>query len=192
MIEIRWHGYGGQGSVTAAKLAASASLREGKHFQAFPEYGPERRGAPLQAFTRIDEAPIRIFSHVVTPDIVMVMNYTLIGKAPITDGLNDNGLIIANFSDSPEQLRTRLALEEGYAKIWTVNATEIAQKILHRPIPNTTMLGALVRATKFVSMNTMISEINDELGARYGKEVVEANVNAFKQGYELAVEEGRR
>jgi len=190
MLEIRWHGYGGQGAVTAAKLAAAASLREGKHFQAFPEFGPERRGAPLQAFTRIDDSPIRIFSNVVNPDVVVIMNYTLIGKIPVTDGIKDDGIIIANYFEKPDKLRVRLGLDEDIAKIWTVNATEISQKILHRPIPNTTMLGALTKASKFVSYKTMLETINEAFLEKYNQDVAELNKNAFKEGYELVLEEG--
>jgi pyruvate ferredoxin oxidoreductase gamma subunit len=130
MLEIRWHGRGGQGAVTASKVLASTALRDGKYFQAFPEYGPERRGAPVQAFTRISDEPIKLFSQVTNPKIVIIVDNSLIGKAPLTAGLPEDGIILANFDGKPAELRAKLGLDADPklkgCKVYTVAATSIA------------------------------------------------------------------
>ena len=181
MIEIRWHGRGGQGAVTAAKVLAATALREGKQFQAFPEYGPERRGAPVQAFTRISDGPIKMFSHVTDPNIVVLLDSSLIGKVPLTEGLDADGVLIANYEGTPAELRERLGIQGR--KVFTVNATEIANKTLGRPITNTTMLGALVRATGVVSLDELLAEVRSMFG-KFKGDIVDKNVAAVRAAYE--------
>lgn len=178
MLEIRWHGRGGQGVVTAAKLLASAALREGKYFQAFPEYGPERRGAPVQAFTRIDDEPIRVFAHITAPNVVVVLDDTLLGKVPVTDGLDGDGVLVANYPGSPADLRRKLGLEGG--RIYTVDALRIANDTLGRPITNTPMLGALLRAVAAVRLDNLV----EELGDKFKGATAESNVAAVRRAYE--------
>ncbi|MDA8188707.1 MAG: 2-oxoacid:acceptor oxidoreductase family protein [Dehalococcoidales bacterium] len=182
MLEIRWHGRGGQGAVTAAKLLASAAMSAGKNFQAFPEYGPERRGAPVQAFTRIDDDPIRIFSAVNEPDIVVVLDSTLIGKVPLASGLSENGILLANFDGSPEELRSKVGLEGG--KVYAVNATSIAVETMGKAITNTPMVGALVRVSGVLSIDQVIDEVRAMFGDKLKASLVEANVSALRRAYE--------
>ncbi|MHB1004298.1 MAG: 2-oxoacid:acceptor oxidoreductase family protein [Chloroflexota bacterium] len=178
MLEIRWHGRGGQGVVTAAKLLAASALREGKYFQAFPEYGPERRGAPVQAFTRIDDEPIRVFAHVTAPNVVVVLDDTLLGKVPVTDGLGENGVLVANYNGSPAALRAKLGLRGG--RIFTVNASKVATETMGRAITNTPMIGALLRAVPAVGVDHVI----EELGEKFKGYLGEINVAAIKRAYE--------
>ena len=181
MLEIRWHGRGGQGVVTAAKILAAASLRENKYFQAFPEFGPERRGAPLQAFTRIDNLPIRIYSHITVPDAVVVMDDTLIGNTPLTEGLGAESLLIANFTRSPGELRSRLNLQTG--RLFTVRATEISLTNIGRPVTNTAMLGALLGVCPAVSRETAEEEIRHTLAGKIKPELLEANILSFREAF---------
>lgn len=186
MLEIRWHGRGGQGAVTAAKMLAAASMREGKYFQAFPEYGPERRGAPLQAFTRISEKPIRVYCHVQSPEIVVVLDSSLVGRGPITQGLNPGGTIVANFDTGPQELREKLGLDGG--RVFAVNATKIATDQLGSAITNMPMLGALIKATGVVSLETALAEVRESFGHKFRQDIVEANLRAMQQAYEETAE----
>lgn len=185
MLEIRWHGRGGQGAVSAAKLLATAALRGGKYFQAFPEYGPERRGAPVQAFTRIDDKPIRVFAQVAEPDIVVVLDSTLIGKIPLTLGLADDGILVANFDGSPQELRERIGLQGK--KVFTVNASAIATDLLGKAITNTTMVGALVRIADVLNLEQVIDEVREMFGDKLKAELVEANVQALRRAHEEVI-----
>lgn len=182
MLEIRWHGRGGQGAVTAAKLLASAALRAGKSFQAFPEYGPERRGAPVQAFTRIDDAPIREFSQISAPDVVIVLDPTLIGKVAVASGMREHGVLIANYDGTPQQLREKVGLQGG--KVYAVNATAIAVEELGKAITNTPMIGALVRVTGAVKLDDVIDEVRGMFGDKIKGDLVESNVRALKRAHE--------
>ncbi|MDD2486241.1 MAG: 2-oxoacid:acceptor oxidoreductase family protein [bacterium] len=181
MLEIRWHGRGGQGVVTAAKILAAASLREKKYFQAFPEFGPERRGAPLQAFTRIDTIPIRIYSHVTMPDAVVVVDDTLIGHTPLTEGLSEESLLIVNYNRSPGELRSRLKMQTG--RLFTVRATEISLANIGRPVTNTAMLGALLSVCPAVSCRAVEEEICYTLAGKIKPELLEANILSFKEAF---------
>lgn len=182
MLEIRWHGRGGQGAVTAAKLLASAAMRAGKNFQAFPEYGPERRGAPVQAFTRIDDQPIRVFSQVAEPDIVVVLDSTLIGKVPLTNGLGNGGILLANYSGSPQELRRQLGLEGG--KVYTVDATSIALETMGKAITNTPMVGALVKVAGMLTIDQVLDEVKAMFGDKLKQSLVEANLEALRRAHE--------
>jgi len=183
LIEIRWHGRGGQGVVTASELVAETALQEGKYFQAFPEYGPERMGAPIRAFTRLSSSPISQHCQITEPDVVIVLDPTLIGTIDVTDGLNNEGVLVVNTSLTPAELRFKLNYNKG--KIYAVDASRIALDTVGRNIPNTPMLGALLKAIEVVDKGNMIHEMRSRFSSRgLGAEVVEANVKAFQRGYE--------
>ena len=181
LIEVRWHGRGGQGAVTASELLAEAALHEGRYLQAFPDYGPERMGAPIRAYTRISDSPIRQHCQITEPDVVVVLDPTLIGVVDFASGLKDDGVLVVNTPLSPAELRQRLGLRQG--RVFTVNATRIALDTIGRNMPNTPMLGALLKAIELVRKRRICDEIRDRLGARVSNEVVEQNINAFEQAY---------
>ena len=180
-IEIRWHGRGGQGAVTASKLLAEAALEEGKYFQGMPDYGAERMGTPIRAYTRISSAPIKPYCQVTEPDVVVVLDPTLLGIIDITEGLKEDGIILVNSIASPQQICSQLNYK---GKIGTIDATGITMEVLGRNLPNTPMLGALVKATGIVNKESLIRELRARLGASMKEGVVEANVRAFDRGYE--------
>lgn len=178
LVEVRWHGRGGQGIVTVSRLLAHAALLDGKYVQAFPEFGPERRGAPVNGYTRISDEPIVIHSHIYTPNIVVIVDPTLLGKIDVTRGLVEGGTVVAHSEKKPEDLRKELGVEK--ASVYTVNAARIALDILGRPIYNTAMLGALIRAVPLVSMDSLIKVIKERFPGAIG----EKNVAVIKRAYE--------
>lgn len=183
ITEVRWHGRGGQGSWTASEVLARTAIYEGKYIQSFPEFGPERMGAPVTAFTRISTKPIRIHCAVYEPDIVVVLDPTLLKTVPVTSGVNENGVIIINSADDPAEVRKTLKTEKG--TLWTIPATQIAIKILGLPITNTAMLGTVARATNLVSLNS----IEITLKERFRPELAEKNFAVIKQAYTEAKQE---
>ena len=180
LVEVRWHGRGGQGVVTVSRLLAYAALLDGKYVQAFPEFGPERRGAPVTGYTRISDEPIRIHSYIYNPDIVVVVDPTIMGSIDVTKGLAENGIIVANTEKSPEELKSQLEAEK--AKVYTVNAVRIALDILGRPIYNTAMLGALIKASPLVTLDSLSRVVKE----RFPGAVGEKNVAVIKRAYEEA------
>ena len=184
ITEIRWHGRGGQGVVTAGELLAEAAMEEGKYFQAFPDYGPERMGAPIKSFTRISEAPLHIRCQIQEPDVVMVLDGTVMGVVDVTEGLKPEGVVLINTSESPRQVRQRLHLTGG--QVVTIDATRIALDTIGRNIPNTPMLGALVRATGLVRMDSIIGLIEHRFGTKFPQSVVDANIEAVNRAFEEA------
>ena len=181
ILEVRWHGRGGQGAWTASELLARAALSEGKFIQSFPEFGPERMGAPVSAFTRISTEPIRIHCAVYNPDVVVVLDSTLLKTVPVLAGIdNDDDVIIVNSADSPAKVRENLRVTKG--KVWTIPATEIAIKILGSPITNTGMLGAVARATSVVTMKG----IEKTVKKRFKVDLAEKNLAVIHQAYEEA------
>ena len=181
LTQIRWHGRGGQGAVTASELLAEAALHEGRYLQAFPDYGAERMGAPIRVYTRIGNSPIRQHCQISEPDVVVVLDPTLIGVVNPTEGLKDHGMLVANTSLSPAELRDRIFFYGR--KVFTVDATRIALDTIGRDIPNTPMLGALVRATGIVSKESIIDVIRNRFSARVSNKAAEANVVAFERAY---------
>ena len=176
MKEFRIHGRGGQGAVTTAELLALAAILEGKYAQAFPSFGPERRGAPVVAFARISDQPIRIRSKVYEPDVVVVLDPSLLQLVAVEDGLKEDGIVVANASASNGDFSERLKSSQRYC---TVDANAIAMETLGRPITNTTMIGALVKATSVVSLESF----EEPLKERFGR-LAERNLNAMKRAYE--------
>lgn len=178
VLEVRWHGRGGQGAWTASELLAHAAIYEGKFIQSFPEFGPERMGAPVTAFTRISTEPISIHCAVYNPDIVVVLDPTLLKTVLVTEGLNEEGTIIINSKDDPTAMRKALKTDKG--KVWTVPATEIAINILGMSITNTAMLGAVARVTKIVSLESLEKVVKE----RFRLGVAEKNFAVIKEAYE--------
>ncbi|MBA7561395.1 pyruvate synthase [Candidatus Atribacteria bacterium 1244-E10-H5-B2] len=182
LIEVRWHGRGGQGAVTASKLLATSALAEDKYIQAFPEYGPERMGAPIQSFTRISETPIKIHCHVTNPHMVVVLDPTLLGVVDVTEGLTEDGVLIINSEDSPAQIREKLNLKGR--KVYTVDANKIAQETIGRPLPNTPLIGALIKATGLLKLEKVLADIEDKFKKKFNSKIVEGNINAIKRAYQ--------
>ena len=181
MVEFRWHGRGGQGAWTASELLARTALDEGKYIQSFPEFGPERMGAPVTAFTRISTEPIRLHCAVYDPDVVVVLDSTLLKTVPVTAGLNrDEDVLIINSTEEPVALKENLRVTKG--KVWTVPATEIALKILGAPITNTALLGVVAKATGIVTLKG----IEKTLKGRFRPDLAEKNFMVIKQAYEEA------
>ncbi len=177
LIEIRWHGRGGQGAVTSAELVAQAAISEGKYAQAFPSFGPERRGAPVLAFVRINsENPIRIRAEIREPDVVVVLDPGLLSVINVTSGLKENGIAIVNTRKQAEEIRQKFGISWSLA---TVDATTIAREILGVPITNTTMVGTLVKATGIVKLESLF----EPLEHRFGR-LAERNIRAMKRAYE--------
>ncbi len=176
MIEIRLHGRGGQGAVTSAEILALAAIHEGKYAQAFPSFGPERRGAPVVAFCRIDDEPIRLRTNIYTPDLVMVLDPSILRLVNVTGGLKPEGILVTNTKYSGQQIRNELNICHS---VGTVDATRIAAEELGFPITNTTMLGSLLKAQKIVDPDSLV----EPLKKRFGR-VAERNIRAFKRAYE--------
>ncbi|MFA7575338.1 MAG: 2-oxoacid:acceptor oxidoreductase family protein, partial [Arcobacteraceae bacterium] len=172
----------GQGAVTACKLLATSALAEDKFIQAFPEYGPERMGAPIQSFTRISDTPINIHCHVTNPDMVAVLDPTLIGPVDITEGLTEDGIIVVNTSESPGEIRKKLNLKGK--KVFTVDASKIALEELGRPMPNTPMIGALVKATGLLKLDNVINDIKKKFAGKFSQKIIDGNVNAINRAYQ--------
>jgi pyruvate ferredoxin oxidoreductase gamma subunit len=189
LTEIRWHGRAGQGIVTAGELLAEAAMKDDKYFQAFPDYGPERMGAPIKAYTRISDEPIDVHYQILSPEVVVVVNPNVLGAVDVTDGLAEGGVMIVNTTESPAKIRDRLGLEPSAAKVFTVDATGIAMETLKRDIPATLMIGAIIRATEMVDLGNAVDVVREKLGEKLRGEIVEANVTALQRAYDN-VEEG--
>lgn len=182
MIEVRWHGRGGQGAKTGAQLLAEAAIEEGSYGQAFPEYGPERTGAPVRAYTRNSDGPIILHSPVKHPAIVMVLDQTLLDTVDVTEGTPEDGILTVNTPRSPAQVGTRLGLTGG--KIITLNASQRAQETIGRPIPNTVILGGFLRPTGMLELDTVVADIEHKFARKFSREISEANVRAIKRAYQ--------
>jgi 2-oxoacid:acceptor oxidoreductase gamma subunit (pyruvate/2-ketoisovalerate family) len=181
MVEFRWHGRGGQGAWTASELLARTALDEGKYIQSFPEFGPERMGAPVTAFTRISTEPIRLHCAVYDPDVVVVLDDTLLKTVPVTAGLNrEEDCLIINSNEEPAKLKENLRVVEG--KVWTVPATAIALKILGAPITNTALLGVVAKATEIVTLEG----IEKTLKSRFRRDLAEKNYAVIQEAYKEA------
>jgi len=179
ILEVRWHGRGGQGAWTASELLARAAIAEGKFIQSFPEFGPERMGAPVTAFTRISTEPIHLHCAVYNPDVVAVLDPTLLKSVKVAEGLSEEGgTIIVNTKVSHAEIRKLLNSDKG--KLWAVPATEISMKILGMPITNTAMLGAVARVTGIVGLPT-IEKMTKE---RFRADVADKNFAVVKEAYE--------
>jgi len=183
LTEIRWHGRGGQGAKTAALLFGEAVLGQGKYMQAFPEYGPERMGAPVQSFNRISDEPITLHCHVTSPQVVVVLDPTLIGNVDVTQGLPNDGIIIINTEQPPSKFREMLHLNGQ--KVYTVDASRIARETIGRDIPNTPMMGALAKVTGLLDFQEMLKDTRKKLEKKFRSkpEIIEGNIKAIERAY---------
>ncbi|MEN3046762.1 MAG: 2-oxoacid:acceptor oxidoreductase family protein [Candidatus Hydrothermales bacterium] len=179
-IDIMWLGRGGMGVKTAALLLGEAFAYIGKYIKAFPEYGPERRGAPVVAFTRISDDPIKGHYGVKDPDIIVVIDKTLLKSKVLRNFVKNDTIIIVNTSMGREELREKFELK---GEIKTVDATSISKEIFGRNLPNTPMLGALLKILKSHSLEEFIGVLKDRLMSKYDKETVEKNIEAIKRAY---------
>ncbi len=184
IIEIRWHGRGGQGAKTAALLLADAALSSGKYVQAFPEYGPERMGAPVTSFNRISSKPILLHSGVLSPSIVIVLDPTLIESVDVGEGMPSDGVIIINTNKCPADIRKELGCPSS-VKIFTVDASTISTETIGRDIPNTPLLGALIKATGILDFKEMLEDTKKKLEKKFKNkpEVIEGNIKAIERAY---------
>jgi pyruvate ferredoxin oxidoreductase gamma subunit len=186
-MEIRWHGRGGQGTVTAAKVFADACLSGGRHVQAFPEYGPERAGAPLRAFNRISDRELRLHCPVMNPNIVVVVDATLLDSIDIAAGVPDDAAFIINSSKDPKELRATLHAKPSQ-RVFTVDATKIAVDTIGRPMPNATLVGALTKVSGLITIEAAMSDVEKSFGKKFSRKVIEGNIDATKRGYEEVLE----
>lgn len=181
MIEVRFHGRGGQGAKTAADILATTAMDTGKFIQSFPEYGPERAGAPMKSFTRISDKPIDLHCGVTNPDIVVVIDPTLLDAVNVTEGLEDDGVLLVNTKEKPDAVRKKINFNKG--KIYTVDATQISLDTLGMPVPNTPMLGALVKVTDIVTLESLKDNLKSKLGKKIGEAKLKGNMESIDRGY---------
>ena len=180
LIEIRWHGRGGQGAKTASLLLADAAFNTGKYIQGFPEYGPERMGAPITAYNRISDTPITIHSNIYDPDYVVVVDDTLLESVPVTDGLKESGAIVINTTKSEDYLKSVL---KGYkGGIYTIDARKVSLETLGKYFPNTPMLAAIVKVSKVMSDEAFLEDMKGSFKHKFSKkpEVIEGNMKALE------------
>ena len=181
LIEIRWHGRGGQGAKTASLLLADAAFNTGKYIQGFPEYGPERMGAPITAYNRISDKPITIHSNIYEPDYVVVVDDTLLESVPVTAGLKKEGAIVINTTKSPEYLKEKLNGYDG--NIYTIDARKVSEETLGKYFPNTPMLAAIVKVTGIMSDEAFLEDMKGSFKHKFAKkpEVIDGNMQAIKE-----------
>ena len=180
LIEIRWHGRGGQGAKTASLLLADAAFNTGKYIQGFPEYGPERMGAPITAYNRISDKPITVHSNIYEPDYVVVVDDTLLDVVPVTDGLKETGAIVINTTKSPDVIKKSL---KGYnGSIYTIDARKISIETLGKYFPNTPMLAAIVKVSKIMTDEAFLEDMKGSFKHKFAKkpEVIEGNMKALE------------
>lgn len=189
MIEIRWHGRGGQGAKTAAIFLAEAVLGKGKHSQGFPEYGPERRGAPIRGYTRIADSPIRRHCSIENPGVVIVLDPTLLESpaAAVTAGVDDDTVFIINTVETPAAIRKRLGLDG--ARVYTLDATQIALDSFGRSIPNMPMIGALTAVTDILDLEELKSAMAEQFKAKFSRTVIDGNLVAVERAAKELVTE---
>lgn len=186
-IEIRWHGRGGQGAKTAALLLADVAFKTGKNVQGFPEYGPERMGAPITAYNRISSDEIRVHSNIYHPDYVVVVDETLLHTVDVTAGLKEQGAIVVNTPKSPQEIAPQL---NGYkGKVYTVDARKISVETLGKNFPNSPMLAAIVAVSKVMDKDTFIREMKNSYQHKFAKkpEVIDGNMKALEVAYDAVI-----
>ncbi|MEA4847851.1 MAG: 2-oxoacid:acceptor oxidoreductase family protein [Clostridiaceae bacterium] len=187
IVEIRWHGRGGQGAKTAALLLADAAFNTGKFVQGFPEYGPERMGAPITAYNRISNEKITVHSNIYNPDYVVVVDETLLDAVDVAKGLKEEGAIIINSRRTPAEIRKQL---NGYSgKICTLDAGKISEETLGKNFPNTPMLGAVVKISGVVDADEFLKDMEGSFKHKFAtkSQVIEGNMKALKRSMEEVV-----
>ena len=188
IVEIRWHGRGGQGTVTAAKVLADACLSGGRHVQAFPEYGPERAGAPLKAYNRISAKELRMHCPVLNPQVVSVVDATLLDGINVAEGATEDAIFVVNTSKDPKEIRAKLNAGSKQ-KVFTVDATKIAVDCIGRALPNAPMLGTICKVTGIVTLEHLLEDVKKSFGKKFSQKIIDGNLEATKRGYE-EVKEG--
>jgi pyruvate ferredoxin oxidoreductase gamma subunit len=184
MIEVRWHGRGGQGAKTASLLLAEVAFNTGKYVQGFPEYGPERMGAPITAYNRVCDAPITLHCNIYKPDYVVVVDETLISTVDVALGLKEEGAIVINTTKSPEEIKPLL---KGYkGKVYTIDARKISEEELGRNFPNTPMLGAIVEISNIIDKEVFKEHIEQSFKHKFATkpQVIKGNMAALKRSME--------
>lgn len=182
IYQIRMHSRGGQGAKVAAQIIAEAVIEEGEFAQAFSEYGPERSGAPMKTFLRISKKPIRIYSDVETPDMVVVLDPSLLPNVDVANGIADDGIVIVNTYETAESLRGKLSNKK--CKIYPVDAKGIAMRIIGKDLPNTAIMGAIIRLVPLIPYEHAVEETKEMFTKKHlAQEAVDKNVEALKEGY---------
>ncbi|UCH77286.1 MAG: 2-oxoacid:acceptor oxidoreductase family protein [Candidatus Coatesbacteria bacterium] len=181
VLEIRWHGRGGQGVKTAAMLFAEAAFEGGKFIQGFSDYGPERSGAPIQGFTRVSDKPITLHNFITEPDVVVILDPTLLGTVPVAEGLRPGGKVLVNSSRDPAEVAAVLGVDAS--QVYVVDAKTISLEVMGRDMPNSPMIGALVKVLGTVELPWVNETFEKKFGAK-SKTVVETNVAAIKRAYD--------
>ena len=181
LVEIRWHGRGGQGAKTASLLLADAAFNTGKYIQGFPEYGPERMGAPITAYNRISDDRLSLHCNIYEPDYVVVVDDTLLESVDVTAGLKESGAIIVNTDKQPDEIKSRL---KGYkGKVCTIDARTISVDTLGKYFPNTPMLGAVVKVSGIMDEQAFLDDMVESFKHKFAKkpEVVEGNIKSLER-----------
>lgn len=186
ILEIRWHGRGGQGAKTAALLMGESAAEAGKYVQAFPEYGPERMGAPVTAYNRISNNPIRLHCSVQNPKYVVVLDPTFLGAVDFTSGILDGGAILINTSETPADWKQKLSLDGKNIRIYTVDASKISKAEVGGNFPNTPMLGALIKVTNVLPVEEALNAIRSKLTIKFRNkpELIDRNLKAIQRSFE--------
>ncbi|MFH1540337.1 MAG: 2-oxoacid:acceptor oxidoreductase family protein [Elusimicrobiota bacterium] len=188
IIEVRWHGRGGQGAKTAALLFAEAAFATGKYVQGFPEYGPERMGAPVQSFNRLSDIPITLHCGIANPNFVVVLDPTLMKTVDVISGLSNEGAIIVNTEKSVDDMRKELNFK---GRVFVINASKIAKECFGKEIPNTPMMGALVKVTNFLEISGVLEDTKKKLEKKFSHkpEIIDGNIKSIKRAYDEVVGE---
>ena len=184
VVEFRWHGRGGQGAKTAALLLADVAFKTGKYVQGFPEYGPERMGAPITAYNRIGDSEIRVHSNIYHPNFVVVVDEGLLESVDVAKGIKDGGAVVVNSSRSPEEVRNEIRDFDG--KVYTIDAKKVSVSCLGKYFPNTPMLAAAVKISGVMDKDEFLREIEASFMHKFASkpEVIEGNMNALKMAFE--------
>ena len=184
VVEFRWHGRGGQGAKTAALLLADVAFKTGKYVQGFPEYGPERMGAPITAYNRIGDSEIRVHSNIYHPNLVVVVDEGLLESVDVAKGINDGGAVVVNSSRTPEEVRNEIRDFDG--KVYTIDAKKVSVTCLGKYFPNTPMLAAAVKISGVMEKDEFLREMEASFMHKFASkpEVIEGNMNALKMAFE--------
>lgn len=181
MLNIRWHGRGGQGTKTAVLLLAESVIMGGSYAQGFSEYGPERMGAPVIGFNRIDSKPIRLHCPIGEPHVVVILDESLLETVAVAAGLRAGGTVLVNTTGNPHDIRARLSLPDG--SVYTVDATGIALETIGRPIPNTVMIGALIHLTNVMTCEAFEQSFAQKFAHLYARPLLESNAKAVRRAF---------
>jgi len=181
VFEITIHGRGGQGAKTASQFIAESALAKGKFIQSFPEYGPERAGAPMKAYARVSDKPITTYAPIINPDIVMVIDPTLLNSVNVTEGLTKDGILLVNTNESPEVIKKKTGVK---GKIYCVDATKISIETVGKNLPNTPMLGAMVKAKPIIELEAITDCIKRKFLKKLGEEKTNMTIEGVKRAYD--------